>query len=122
MAIAILEADDEYLQSEEALADPMEGHKCEKISEARMGPKREEWIGKLLEPIPDHEKETHCWHIKTPYKTVVFGIIPEDLYVAAVFAQELHGKPLNPRWLDRMVINYHNIASKHKEVEADDGT
>jgi len=91
------------------MPDPMEDHKCRKIAEARMGPGREEWIGILLEPIPGHEVETHCWHIITPYKSVVFGIVPEDMFVASVFAEIINKKPLNPKWVTRMAANYQKI-------------
>lgn len=91
---------------------PMRDHKCKKVVEAGMGPNREEWIGELLEPISGHEKETHCWHIKTPYRTIVFGIVPEDLYAVAALAEVIHGKPINPRWLTNLAKKYKKLAEQ----------
>lgn len=102
-------------------ADPMNTHKCKKILEApNMGKDRYMWLGELLEPIPNHPEETHCLHIKSPYKQVVWGINLGDLEVCAVFAHAVHkeetGKPINTNWLDRMV---HNFKSKQETHNAD---
>lgn len=83
--------------------DPMAGHKCEMIAKSpHCGDGREFWIGKLLEPIPGYPSETHCIHITTPAKSVVFGVMAGDAAMLAVAAQILHydGSPLNPRWID----------------------
>lgn len=33
---------------------------------------RDWWVGVLEEPVPDFPNETHCLHLKTPLKEVVF--------------------------------------------------
>jgi hypothetical protein len=82
--------------------DPMDNHKCRMIAKSpSCAPGRELWVGKLLEPIPDHPNETHCIHITTPYKSVVFGVMSGDAAMLAVLAQILHfdGHPINARWV-----------------------
>lgn len=92
------------------LNDPMNGHRCKKFAQiVPIGPNREAWVGKLLEPIVEHEVETHCFHIKTPARDVVFGIIPEDFYALSALAEALHGKPINPRWLTNAARKYKNV-------------
>lgn len=51
-------------------AEPL--HRCEPIARAVMDEHRDWWIGKLIEPVPEWPKETHCLHMKTPIKSVVF--------------------------------------------------
>lgn len=85
------------------MTDPMDGHKCRKIAQALpCGPGRELWVGELLEKIPGYESETHCLHVTTPAKNVVFGINMGDAMILAVFAQIVHGMRINPEWLDGM--------------------
>jgi hypothetical protein len=66
---------------------------------------REFWIGELLEPIEGYPAETHCIHITTPAKSVVFGVNLGDATIMAIAGQLLHkemtgvDKPINQRWL-----------------------
>lgn len=93
--------------------DPMLHHKCRKIADAGCQNGREIWLGELLEPIPDHPEEKFCLHIKTPYKSVVFGLDGHggDAGAMAVMAQIIHGSPLNPHWLDSMEKYYRKRAT-----------
>lgn len=85
------------------MSDPMDGHKCRKIAQALpCGPGRELWVGELVEPIPGYETETHCIHVTTPAKSVVFGVNGGDAGILAVMAQIIFGQQINPRWLDIM--------------------
>lgn len=72
------------------------------------------WVGKLLAPIPGNEEETHCFHIQTPYKTVVFGMILADFLNYAVLAHELHveeyGAVVNTEWLAQMGAMFRKAA------------
>ena len=80
------------------------GHKCRKIAEAQpLDTGRELWLGELTEPYPGFEHETHCLHVTTPHKTVVFGVYRGDFDLLAVFGYILGGrKPITDRWLSRM--------------------
>ena len=96
--------------------DPVLGHRCTKIAESfQPDSGREIWLGKLIEPIAGEPQETHCLHITTPYKKVVFGINSADLLVYAVFAHLVYGKPINPAWLDRMAEKYQQKATGEVE-------
>ena len=86
------------------MPDPMQNHKCTKIADLSWtcSPERAFWIGQLDEPLPGNEQETHCIHITTPYKSVVFGVNHSDAGFMAVAAQVLQGTPVNQRWIDSM--------------------
>ena len=87
--------------------DPMDGHKCKEIARVHnMGEGREMWLGKLLEPIVGEEQETHCLHIKSPYKEIVWGILADDLASYVVFDFILRGDIINPRWLREVARKY----------------
>jgi hypothetical protein len=93
--------------------DPMTNHKCRKIADANCGREREMWLGELLEPIVGLEgdpPETHCLHIKTPFKEVVFGINMSDAAAMAIVAYIIHGQPFNPHWLESMEAHYRKRA------------
>ncbi len=83
--------------------DPMLDHSCEVVATApNRSPGRSMWLGKLTEQIPGHLEETHCLHITTPYKSVVFGIMEGDTQAWAIFATVVNGgKAINPVWLER---------------------
>ena len=85
----------------------MNDHKCEKIAQvSNMGKGREMWLGKLLEPIPNEPQETHCLHIKSQYKEIVWGILAEDLSAYVVLDYILRGHAINERWLQHMAEKY----------------
>ena len=89
------------LEAERALM--LSGHKCRPIARAvHESDGRETWVGELLEPIPDWPAETHCLHITTPLKSVVFGFNNGDIEQMAVLMQVAHGGPINPNWLNLM--------------------
>lgn len=76
-------------------------HKCRRIASAVMDVDRDWWIGELLEPVPEWPKETHCLHMKTPIKNVVFlcnGGDFEQLLVLSNVVVELQ----NLDWLNSM--------------------
>lgn len=105
---------------EEERRDPMLDHKCRPIAVVRnLGPDREWWMGELLEPIPGHPEELWCMHIKTPYKSVVWGLNGGDMDAYAVLAQiafhEAHPDiegPINPNWLNAMEQKYRHDAEE----------
>ena len=85
----------------------MEGHKCKPLAVAtNLAPGREIWLGELTESIEGYLNETHCLHITTPEKSVVFGINLGDALIFAVFAQILHEGPINQHWLNRLEQAY----------------
>lgn len=59
-------------QLEEARRGVQPIHRCRPIARAVMAENRDWWIGELLEPVSEWPKETHCLHMKTPIKSVVF--------------------------------------------------
>lgn len=90
----------------------LEGHKCQKIAVAPPGLEgREMWLGILTEPIEGHPVETHCLHIKTPIKEVVFGLDEADFEQFAIFCQVVCGT-LNSHWLEKMAEIYKDRANK----------
>jgi len=99
-----------YQKKDNLMHDPMDGHQCQKIAQIiPCGPGREVWMGRLLEPIPGYESETHCLHITTPAKSVAFGVTVGDMCLIAVLAQIAHERPINQRWLNSMekVMRWH---------------
>jgi hypothetical protein len=95
--------------------DPMDGHKCKKIAEALpCGPGREVWVGELLEPIPGYPSETHCVHVTTPAKSVVFGITTGDAGIVSALMEVVYGQPINPRWLTSMAGSMKHKANQPK--------
>ena len=87
--------------------DPMQHHKCKKIAHVtHCGEGREFWVGKLTEPIEGFPTETHCLHIETPAKSVVFGINGGDIVIMAIVAQivhkDLYDKPINQRYINTL--------------------
>jgi hypothetical protein len=90
--------------------DPMDDHKCRAIAKAvPVGDGREIWVGELLNSIPGYP-ETHCIHVTTPVKKVVFGVNAADAAILSVLAQVIHGMPINPRWINSMVKVYRSRA------------
>lgn len=76
-------------------------HKCERIATGVMDEGRDWWIGKLLEPIPEWPKETHCLHMKTPIKTVSFLCNSGDFEQLMVLSNVVTGLQ-NLEWLESM--------------------
>ena len=95
------------------MMDPMDGHKCEIIAIVSLCERgREAKLGRLLRPIEGYPSETHCLHITTPAKQVVFGINLGDMAAMAVLAQIVHGQPFNQQWLDSMEEYYRHNAEE----------
>ena len=85
-------------------------HKCKKIAQAtNLSDGRESWIGELTEPSTEWPGETHCWHITTPAKYVVFllnrGDFEQDM---ALLNSVLKLKSL--RWLETVTKGMINAA------------
>ena len=82
---------------------PLDGlkpaHECEKIASAIMAEGRDWWVGKLTKPVPGHEIETHCLHLTTPLKDVVFLVNDADFQWLTVLGRAACG-PLSERWLE----------------------
>lgn len=76
-------------------------HRCEPIASALMGEDRDWWVGRLLEPVAEHPQETHCLHMRTPLKDVVFLVNEADFQWLTVLARAAIG-PLNETWLERV--------------------
>ncbi|KKL09010.1 hypothetical protein LCGC14_2570130 [marine sediment metagenome] len=74
-------------------------HKCEKIATAYMTEGRDWWVGRLLETVKEHPQETHCLHMLTPLKDVVFLVNEADFQWLTVLARAAIG-PLDERWLE----------------------
>ncbi len=87
--------------------DPMEGHRCTKIASAPfMAADRDWWLGVLARDIPGYPLETHCLHLTTPAKSVVFGVMQGDTQALAIFAAVLQGSPINEDWQTAMMERY----------------
>ena len=82
---------------------PLDGlkpaHECEKIASAIMAEGRDWWVGKLTKPVPGHEIETHCLHLTTPLKDVVFLVNDADFQWLTVLGRAACG-PISERWLE----------------------
>ena len=70
-------------------------HKCKcKLKAPSMGKGREWFIGELTEPLEAYPHETHCFHMTTPTKEVVWLMNPADfrnLYVlSSIMVEELY--------------------------------
>lgn len=76
-------------------------HKCRKIATAIMAEGRDWWVGELLEPVSGHEIETHCLHMLTPLKDIVFLVNDADFQWLTVLGQASCG-PINQEWLERV--------------------
>lgn len=77
-------------------------HRCQPIARAvAMEEGRDWWIGELIEPVPEWPHETHCLHMKTPIKYVVFlcnsGDFEQLLVMSNVVTQLK-----NLQWLESM--------------------
>lgn len=87
----------EYMENQMRAMRPE--HQCKPIARAVMDKNRDWWIGELLEPVPEWPKETHCLHMRSPLKTVVFlcnGGDFEQLLVMSNTVTHLR----NLEWLD----------------------
>lgn len=77
-------------------------HKCKCVSRApNMGPERDWWIGELTEMIKEYPEETHCLHLKSPVKEVVYLCNIGDFEQLQVICEVVTGK-LNRNWVDKM--------------------
>ena len=86
-------------------------HKCRKLASALMSPGRDWWIGELLEPIPEWPKETHCLHMKTPMKDIVFLCNRGDFENLLVMSNVIIGLK-NINWLNSVTKAAVNRANK----------
>lgn len=78
-------------------------HKCEKIAFApAMAQGREWFIGKLTEPIAEFPHETHCMHLKTNFKEVVYLCNEADFRNMMIMCEAAIGRP-NESWMKAMV-------------------
>lgn len=79
-------------------------HKCEIVARAPfMAAGRDWWIGKLKEPVAEWPKETHCLHMKTPLKDIVFLCNRGDFEALATLACCYFGEPVNDDWVRSMI-------------------
>ena len=78
-------------------------HKCKRIATCpSMGEGRDWWAGKLTEPVLEHPQETHCLHLKTQHKEVVFLCTKGDFSNLAVLAIAVYGK-IASSWMESQV-------------------
>ena len=76
-------------------------HHCRPLARAVMAANRDWWIGELLHPVPEWPTETHCLHMKTPVKDVVFLCNSGDFEQLIVIANAVMGLK-NLAWLESM--------------------
>jgi hypothetical protein len=99
----------EPVKSNELLCPP---HKCRCIARIHnMAPGRDWWLGELTEPVPEWPHETHCLHITTPLKSVVFLCNRGDLSGLAVLC-DIPFPIVNETWRERMSDAYKRAALK----------
>ncbi|MGD0340329.1 MAG: hypothetical protein ABSA76_01290 [Bacteroidales bacterium] len=77
-------------------------HKCKLIAKACMGEGREWWCGELTEPVKEYPLETHCLHLKTQLKDIVFLCNRADFQQLQLLGRSVTGK-LNESWMDSMM-------------------
>jgi len=77
-------------------------HKCTPIAKAMMGEGRDWWCGKLTEPVKEYSMETHCLHLKTQLKEVVFLCNKADFQQLQLLGRCVTGK-LNEQWVESML-------------------
>lgn len=93
--------------------DPMEHHNCKMIAKiSPIAEGREIWLGKLLNKIPNAPKETHCLHITTPFKSVVFGIINGDMLALSALATIVNDGTISHNWLNMLAKKYRRAVPK----------
>jgi len=76
-------------------------HRCEVVAVAQWNDVggRANWIGRLLEPVPGWEEETHCLHLKTPLKgEIVLLCMEDDFYQFAALCQAAIKDPIDPEY------------------------
>lgn len=99
-------------------------HKCEFIARAFMGENRDWWLGKLTEQVPEWPAETHCLHLKTPVKDVVFLCNSGDFQQLAVLIRHALGYEINENWMQsslKMTADNKNISglkTKSNEINS----
>ena len=78
-------------------------HKCKRIVTApAMGEGREWWIGGLTEKIDSYPEETHCLHMTTPAKSVVFLCNEADFRNLIIICRAVVGLP-DESWMQTMM-------------------
>ena len=77
-------------------------HKCKRIATAKMDKGRDWWVGKLTEPVKEYPLETHCLHLKTQVKDVVFLCNKGDFAQLQLLGRVVTGQ-LNEEWIDSML-------------------
>lgn len=89
-------------------------HSCVPIARAPfMEEGRDWWIGKLTASVPEWPKETHCLHMTTPLKDVVFLCNRGDFEALATLSACYFGHPINESWMSSM-LNLAQIAVARK--------
>lgn len=89
---------------DEALRPP---HECQCIARAPfMDDGRDWWVGKLTAPVPEWPLETHCLHLKTPLKDVVFLCNRGDFEALTLLAASFFGHAVNPSWVESLLPAY----------------
>jgi hypothetical protein len=100
-------------------------HKCRLVAKACMGQGREWWCGELIESIKEYPLETHCLHLKTQLKDVVFLCNKADFQQLQLLGRSITGK-LNERWVIAMlkVVNplHSEVDQSQPQVELTDET
>jgi hypothetical protein len=79
-----------------------------------MGTGRDWWIGKLKEPVKEHPLETHCLHLETQYKEVVFLCNMADFNNLTIMCRKVTGK-LNEEWIEAMLKVEHASTQQQKQ-------
>ena len=72
---------------------------------------RDWWIGKLLEPVKEWPKETHCLHMKTPVKSVSFLCNYGDFENLLVLSNVVVGLR-DMDWLESMTKRARGLSQK----------
>jgi len=77
-------------------------HKCECLLRACMGEGRDWWVGVLTEKVKGYPEETHCLHLKTALKNVVFLCNKADFEQLLVLCRKVTGE-VNEAWIKAML-------------------
>jgi hypothetical protein len=106
---SVEETIDEFMASEkfkeyasECTANLKIKHKCKLIARACMDKGRDWWCGELTEPIKEYTLETHCLHLKTQLKDVVFLCNKGDFQQLQLLGRSITGK-LDESWIESML-------------------
>ncbi len=93
---------EDQIKKQAGIAGIIQKHKCKLIARACMGEGRDWWCGELTETIKEYPLETHCLHLKTQFKDVIFLCNKADFQQLQLLGRSITGK-LDETWIESML-------------------